>query len=258
MVDVYGHRGSKGLYPENTMLSMRQAIYEGVDGVELDVHLTKDDQLIVIHDETLERTINAQGFVNHYNWSELKKMTLSSIYQTYTNYDPSWDLERIPLLSEVLDLVVQKRIKVNIELKTAFNQYDGIEQKLIDCVQGYMNRIEVTYSSFHLPTLTRLKAIDPEATIAWLIHQPIPQVMDYYLSYNMTYLHIEASLLKDRYFLNQLDLTRVRAWTVNDEETLTLLFKLGIDGIITDFPSRALEIKKRWAQNTALPYMREG
>ncbi|MBM7539920.1 glycerophosphodiester phosphodiesterase family protein [Amphibacillus cookii] len=252
MVDVYGHRGSKGLYPENTMLGMRQAIHEGADGVELDVHLTKDDHLIVIHDETLDRTINGNGFINNYNWSELKKMKLSSVYQTYTNYDASWDLERIPLLSEVLDLVEPKRVKLNIELKTAFNRYEGIEQKLIDCVQGYMNQVEITYSSFHLPTLTRLKTIDPDATIAWLIHQPIPQVMDYYYCYNMDYLHVEASLLKERHFVNQLDLARVRAWTVNDEATLMLLFKLGIDGIITDFPSRAIELKKRWGQGPVL------
>ena len=119
MTKYFGHRGYSGKYPENTMLAFQKAIEAGAEGIELDVQFSKDGKLVVIHDETLDRTTTGNGLVRDYTLDELKALDASYTYQG------QYGVNRIPTLCEVLDYMSDKDAFTNIELKTGV--YDIFE-----------------------------------------------------------------------------------------------------------------------------------
>lgn len=235
---IYAHRGDKGNYPENTLLSFRKAVEEGVDGIELDVHLTKDNQLVIIHDETLERTTNGSGFVKNYTLSELQQFQAN----TADLQDFSDELH-IPTLREVLELLKPYPTELNIELKTNEFTYEGIERLVLETVKRYGKGRKVVYSSFHLPSLIRIKAMDDSALIAWLVLQKIPHPVDYIETFNLEAIHLHyAIFLEDITYWKEV-LPQLRLWTVNDEQVLKKIITLCPAAIITDLPDSALKMQ---------------
>ena len=130
MTKNFAHRGFSGKYPENTLLAFSKAIEEGVDGIENDVHLTKDGVLVVMHDELVDRTTNGKGYIKDKTYEELAQLDASYIFK---EYGP----QKVPTLREYLELVKDTDIITNIELKTGVFEYTGIEQKVYD---GYQMR----------------------------------------------------------------------------------------------------------------------
>ena len=137
MTKIYGHRGAKGMYPENTLLSFKKAIDQGVDGLELDVHLTKDGEVVVIHDETLDRTTSGTGWIKDLTLAEIKQVSAGSKFSHFPYYQAEWDKEQVPTLKEVLELLEPYPIELNIELKTNEVVYEKIEEKVHELVQKY-------------------------------------------------------------------------------------------------------------------------
>ena len=245
MTKIYGHRGSKGEYPENTLLSFRKAIEMGVEGLEIDVHLTKDAELVVIHDETLQRTTDGEGRVKDYTLAEIKQLSVGNQFKHFEKYEASWDNEKVPTLQEVLQLLAGTNVELNIELKTTIYTYPGIEEKLLQVVEKYAPDRKIVYSSFHFPTLVRIKSLDEDAEIAWLLQQPVPQVLDYISTFQLEALHLDKNLVLDlqsEFPPSLADMTRV--WTVNEKEEIERLLQLGVEAIITDYPEEAIEIKR--------------
>ncbi len=119
MTKNFAHRGFSGKYPENTMLAFRKAVEEGVDGIELDVQLTKDGEVVIIHDETIDRTTDGKGLVVSYTYDELRKFDASFKFRGQCGFNP------IPTLREYFELVKDKNLVTNIELKTGLNEYFG-------------------------------------------------------------------------------------------------------------------------------------
>ena len=109
---VFAHRGSSGTYPENTMLAFEKAVEEGCDGIELDVQLTRDGHVVVIHDEELERTTGTKGFVRDYTLEELKKFDAGKVK------DGAFGFQGIPSFDEYCEFAAKKGIITNIEIKT--------------------------------------------------------------------------------------------------------------------------------------------
>lgn len=243
MTKIYGHRGSKGYFPENTLLSFHEAIKAGVDGIELDVHFTKDQQLVVIHDETVDRTFNGTGYVKDYNLHKLKSLKLNQSFQSYSNYQSSWELERIPMLEEALDVLETAKVELNIELKTVMFNYPGIEQKVLDCVKKYAPSLSVTYSSFHLPTLVRIRELDPAAELGFLIQHPIPSLHDYLTQFKIDKVHVDKALFRHSMLNLDIEMADVRVWTVNKANDLVDFLQAGVDTVITDYPDRALRLR---------------
>lgn len=241
---IYGHRGCMGTFPENTLLGFRQAIRQGVDGLELDVQLTKDGEVVVIHDETLERTTDGTGFVNELTLQEIKQYSAGVKFAYFRNYDPAvWDAERVPTLREVLELLAPYPIELNIELKTNLFKYDGIEEKVLALVNEYGKGLNVIYSSFHLPTIIRIKQLDPNAKIAWLLDQQISHPLDYVHSLKLEALHVSKRIaFSDMLSLKDL-VEKLRIWTVNEQEEVKQLMDLGVQAIMTDFPEEALSYR---------------
>ncbi|WP_117168197.1 glycerophosphodiester phosphodiesterase [Paraliobacillus sediminis] len=244
---IYGHRGSKGDYPENTLLSFEQAIVQGVDGIELDVHLTKDNEVVVIHDERIDRTTNGEGYIKDISLQQLQQYSAGSGFSHYKYYRSDWNSEKIPTLREVLALLGPYETELNIEFKTYLINYDGIEEKVLNLVQEFGNKRKVVYSSFHLPTLIRIKQLDQSAEIAWLLQQPITQPQDYLASLDLESLHINKTVLLANEVYWKRNSPSIRAWTANDQDDIKRLLTLEVEAIITDFPELALTLRNERA-----------
>src|SRR5690625_4151804 len=130
MTKIFAHRGSSGTHPENTMAAFKEAVKVGVDGIEIDVHYTKDDKLAVIHDDTVDRTTNGTGPVRGHTLEELQDLDAGSWFSK------KWKHERIPSLQEVLKWMMDHpHLVLNIELKYVGLDYVGFEEKVIQEVE---------------------------------------------------------------------------------------------------------------------------
>jgi len=245
MVKIYGHRGAKGTYPENSMLSFKKAIEAGVDGMEFDIHMTKDGELVVIHDATLDRTTTGSGFVKDYTLAEIQAFSIGEKYSEYKHYDASWNDERIPTLSQVLGLCLEYDLEVNIELKTYEVFYPEIEVKLLQEVEKSGFDVEkVVYSAFHLPTIMRIQKLDPNAKVAWLLENFIPMPADYLQELAFEGLHMDKDIILAGSEYWQPIAKNLRVWTVNEEVEMQALLDLGVAAIITDYPEIAMGLTR--------------
>lgn len=160
---IWAHRGCSQNYPENTITSFKKACeIPGLTGIELDVQRTRDGKLVVIHDETVDRTTNASGFVRDFTVDQLKKMDI----ETGMDY-----VEHIPTLDEVLDTIeyrLREGMLLNIELKTSVYDYPGIEREVVAAVEARGLQDSIVYSSFSAKSLVMLHMNAPYAKIGML------------------------------------------------------------------------------------------
>lgn len=161
---LWAHRGCSQRYPENTLLAFEKAAsLQGLTGIELDIQLTRDGELVVLHDEHVDRTTNGIGFVRDYSLTEIKSLKIDA-GNAYPN-------QFIPTLTEVLELLetrLKTGLKLNIELKNSVYPYDGMEEKLVALIHRRELQNIVVYSSFNAKSLVKLKAIDPKAELGIL------------------------------------------------------------------------------------------
>ena len=164
MTKIFAHRGSKGTHPENTLASFKEAVRVGSDGIELDVHLTKDGQLVVIHDETVDRTTNGTGEIRTLTLAEIKELDAGSWFHN------KYAGEKIPTLEEVLLLLTELGFngQLNIELKTDVIQYKGLVEKCLALQSAKDWPFAIVYSSFNPYTLVELKEANPSQEIGLL------------------------------------------------------------------------------------------
>ncbi|MCP9313985.1 glycerophosphodiester phosphodiesterase, partial [Liquorilactobacillus satsumensis] len=134
---IFGHRGYPHKFPENSLAGFKYAINHGIDGLEFDVHLTKDNVPVIMHDEKIDRTTNGTGEIRSYTFSELRQFQLS-------------DGQRVPTLKELLDIADKQPVHLNLEFKTNEIHYENIEKIVLDMVKNYDLVYPVIYSSFNL------------------------------------------------------------------------------------------------------------
>lgn len=160
---IWAHRGCSQRYPENTMLAFEKAArLQELTGIELDIQLTKDGEIVVIHDERVDRTTEGTGFVRDYTLAELKKLHI------YADVNP---VQSIPTINEVFDLLenrLKNGFKINIELKNSIYSYEGMEEKIVELVHKRGFQDNIIYSTFYAKSLVKLKEIDPKAELAIL------------------------------------------------------------------------------------------
>ena len=179
---IWAHRGASGHAPENTLPAFRMAAEMGADGVELDVQLTKDGKLVVCHDETIDRTSSAKGWIKDYTLAELKALDFSNGNRAYEGV-------RIPTLEEVLELLNPTGLTVNIEIKTGIVFYKGIEEQLLDLVRNMHWEERVIYSSFNHETLRTLHRLDLDAPLGVLYADGLVDAVRYGRSLGASALH---------------------------------------------------------------------
>lgn len=238
MSKIYGHRGFSGKYPENTMLSFRKAVEIGCDGIELDVHLTKDNKLVIIHDETIDRTSNGTGFVKDYTYDELCK------FDFYGNFKGKYEFQRIPTLREYFDLVKDvDGFMTNIELKTGIFEYPGIEKAVIDLIREYGLEKRIILSSFNHFTIMRCREIAPEIKTGFLIESWVIGMGEYTKSHDVECVHPIFRNLTQEHFDEMKNAGReINTWTVNEYEDIKRLADMGTDGLIGNYPDRMIEL----------------
>ncbi len=160
---IWAHRGCSQRYPENTLLSFQKAMeLKGIAGIEMDIQLTRDSHLVVIHDERVDRVTEGIGNVRDFTLKEIKKLHI---------YADSHPCQSIPTVDEVFDLLerrLKSDMKLNIELKTGVWSYPGIEEKIIELVHQRGLQKSIVYSSFYALSLERIRKLDPFAEIGIL------------------------------------------------------------------------------------------
>jgi glycerophosphoryl diester phosphodiesterase len=238
---VVAHRGFSGAAPENTLAAFRKAIDVGSDMIELDIQLSKDGKIVVIHDEILGRATNGQGKVSDHTLQELKKLDAGSKFRA------EFSGERIPTLQEVLDLA-KGRVLVNIEIKDpTYGQYPITElaDKALKEVKkaGMMGR--VIFSSFNPDSLEYIEKTEPRAWVAFLYHRPWGSLAEItgerkYQVLNLRNIH----LTREKVDKIRKEGMKLNVYTVNTEEELEQFVKWGVDGIITNYPDRLIRILK--------------
>ena len=220
-----GHRGAKGHAPENTLISFQTAMDLGVDGIELDVHLTSDLQLICIHDDTLNRTTSGTGLINSFTLSELKALRIGNLHE-------------IPTLEEVLDLI-DKKIFINIELKGK-----NTAKPVVDVIESYLNGKNWNYnhfliSSFDWNALQEVRSLNPNIAIGVLTQTDLGLAIGFADFIQAKSIHPYFHLLtEENTALMQQKGFQVFPWTVNELEDIQKIKSFQVDGIISDFPDR--------------------
>lgn len=235
---VFAHRGASQYAPENTLEAFRLAMEQGAEGIELDVHLSADGELVVIHDETLERTTNGKGLVKDHTLAQLQALRAD-------NHMEGFEAACIPTLRQVLELVRPGDMQVNIELKTGILWYEGIEEKTLELVKELGMQDRVVYSSFNHYSIEEVRRLDPTAETAYLFSDVIFEVEKYAARRGVKGLHPALWHVKMADFLTdylQSGLV-VRVWTVNRPEDMRLLMERGVDAVITNDPALALQVR---------------
>ena len=220
-----GHRGAKGYEPENTFVSFQKALDMQVDGIELDVHLSADGEIIVIHDETIDRTTNGKGFVNALSLRELNAFRIDGKYE-------------IPTLKEVFDLVNQDCF-INIELKS----YEATD-KVVSLIEKYVAKKGWKYdrflvSSFDWNSLQQVSFLNDKIPIGVLTETDLDLALAFAKFIRAKSIHPHFHLLtKENTAQMQEKGLQVFPWTINELEDIQKIKTFNVNGIITDFPNR--------------------
>ncbi|MDN5514103.1 MAG: glycerophosphodiester phosphodiesterase [Pseudomonas sp.] len=259
---VIAHRGGMGLWPENTLFAFERAAALGVDMLEMDLHLSQDAKLVVIHDETLERTSNGQGPVAHYNLAELQ--ALDAGYKWTADGGQSYPYRgqgtRIAALEEVFERfpLIPKALEIKVPDV-------GMEAVLCEMLATYDQLDRVIVASFHERSLQRFRQLCPEVATAggpvsvrlllalnWLGLSDL--LSPSYPVLQIPQQHGGLNLATPRLVRNaQARGLQVHLWTINEQPNMRLLLEMGVNGLITDYPDRALQLLGRSTQLSALP-----
>jgi glycerophosphoryl diester phosphodiesterase len=214
-----GHRGAKGYVAENTLASFQKAIDLNCDGIELDVHLSFDGKVMVIHDETIDRTTTGSGVVNQMTLSELKQFN-------------------IPTLEEVLE-IANNNFLINIELKS----YETVE-KIIKIIENNISEKNWKYknflvSSFDWNALQQLRFLNEKIQIGVLTEDDLETAFAFAKFIKATTINPYFKLLNEEYVAKIHEKgIKIFVWTVNEIVDIEKMKSLKIDGIISDFPDR--------------------
>lgn len=244
-LQVIAHRGGAKLAPENTLAAFRQAIGLGVDMIEIDVILSSDSAIIVIHDDKIDRTTDGSGVVKELSLAEIKQ------YDAGSWFDERFKGETVPTLEEVMETIAGKAILL-IEIKDGDEKYPGLEKKVVDVIHRYQANDWVIVQSFNEQSVLRVREMDPSLITYYLmggntfptfyenlISHPKPAK----LPYNGVAVHHAA-----------IDSTNARGladagyqlfvWTVNETPDMERILKIRPTGIITDLPDRLQTLLK--------------
>jgi glycerophosphoryl diester phosphodiesterase len=250
---VMAHQGGKGLWPDNTMYAFEHAAELGVDVLEMDIHSTADGVLVVMHDDTVDGTTNGTGRINDFSIDELKGLDAGYHWTkdeaTYPYRDQGIT---VPALEEVFEAFPD--VRLNVEIKQTA---PSITNDLCQMIKEYGRETEVLVASFDAATIKEFREICPDVSTSLSQSEVVTFYVLSRLFLSEAYtppgqavqvpeyrsgLHVLSGRLINAAASRNLD---VHAWTINDEEDMQRLIELGVDGIITDYPDKLMEILGR-------------
>lgn len=228
-----GHRGAAGTHPENTLVSFHRAVEAGLDGIELDIHRTKDGHLVVIHDPTMDRTTDAKGYI--------RDLTLQQVQQADAGRwkGSQFAGQRVPTLRELFR-ELPASLRFFVELKAGSIHYPGIEEELVQLIreEDAMGRVEV--SSFDHHALLRISRLAPDLELGMLFADnpvdPVRMAQECGArALHPYWMWVTPDMVRSARRAG----LRVTVWTVNDPHHVALFRdQLRVDGIMSDFPER--------------------
>ena len=227
---IIAHRGASGYAPENTLSSFKKAMEMNADGIELDVQLTNDNKLVVIHDFELGRTCTGSGPIRELDLDYIKKQDAGSWFDT------SFKGETVPTLAEVFE-VIPKGKTINIEIKSIGIDQRDIARYVVKEILENEREDDCIVSSFNHRILNDVLKISSEVRIGALISARLLYLEEYFKMLPVYSAHL-AVQNTDYDILENMHKSgyKVFVWTVNDKNTAKLLKSAGIEAIITDYP----------------------
>jgi len=238
---VIAHRGDKTHAPENTLAAFNLAADKGADAVEFDVKCSRDGQVVVIHDQTVNRTTNGSGDVSRLSLAALRDLDVGAWFsRQFTG-------EKIPTLDEVFE-ALGKRLFMNVELTNYATPGDGLVPKVADLVKHHAVQDRVIFSSFRARNLRMARSLLPEVPRGLLT---LPGVLGFWgrsIAWRGDYFALHPFLADvTAGLVNRLHAAGkcINVWTVNGEGDLKKMIGLGVDAIFTDDPGLALRLLAR-------------
>ncbi|GLB46787.1 glycerophosphoryl diester phosphodiesterase [Philodulcilactobacillus myokoensis] len=231
LTKIIAHRGNNVLCPENTLKAFQSAIDVGTDGIETDVHLSKDHHLIIMHDEKVDRTTNRNGLIKDLTLNQLKKLD-------------DGRGEKIPTLNELIQLLIHNQFKgiLNLELKTNKIEYPNIEKMVVECFQKYHFEFHLVYSSFNANSIYRIRKYDQKTECAKLFSTNYREAKQMNKENVIETYHPDIRLLKAHPIFDHQ--TNIRPWTVDAGKDMDFCFKKHYIGLITNDPKKGLKRRK--------------
>lgn len=237
---IFAHRGASAHAPENTLAAFNLAVEQGADGIELDVKLTLDGHVVVIHDASVDRTTGAHGRVKDMTLDELRSLDAGSFFSEKLNG------EKIPTLEEVFE-VVGKRTFINVELTNYSTPHDHLSESVCMLVKKMGLQKRVLFSSFLPSNLSKARSYLPSVPTGLLA---MPGILGLWArsfgfafgKYEALHPNLKSVTQQQIYFAHRLN-KHINVWTVNEEADMRRLFKWGVDAIFTDDPQLAVKVR---------------
>src|SRR5690554_6491888 len=234
---IIAHRGYSSQAPENTLSAFAKALEFGVDGLEFDVQLSRDGQVVICHDEKVDRTINGQGWIKDFSWAELQQLDAGSWFS------PEFSKETIPTLSQLLDLVQGSNVLLNVELKTGVVQYPDLENKVIDLLEKYNVIQQTIISSFNHYSLVKVKQIEPRVATGVLYMSGLYEPWIYAKRIGADALHpFYPSIVPEIVMGAKQAGIQLNPFTIDEPQYIAVAVQADVDGIITNYPERVRQV----------------
>ncbi|MDG6928084.1 MAG: glycerophosphodiester phosphodiesterase [Nitrososphaerota archaeon] len=235
---LFGHRGSRGLSPENTLPSFRLGISYGVDGIELDAHLSKDGKLVVMHDDAVDRTTDGHGKISDMTFEQISRLDAGIKSGT------QWRGTAVPLLSDVFE-EFGSNIKYKVELKHSSKVYPGIEKELLEEIERYSVKDRVQVISFDFDSLKNVREMDGDIELGIIIFGKPGWFVDIARKLNAGWIQAFYGLVfpEDVKIAHENNL-KIGVWTPDDEEEIKRYYEMGVDDITSDLPNLLAKIAK--------------
>ena len=230
---IAGHRGDSSAAPENTLAAFEKAIEGGADFVELDVTETQDGALVILHDDSLERTTGLMENVWDVTYEEIQQLDAGSWFsEDYTG-------ERIPTLQEAID-VCKGKIKMNIEIKSAGHESEEFVGKIVKTIQDNELQEGCIVTSFDYFMVKEVKELDPSIQAGVVLSQKEQKLADYRDMdiFSIYWKILDKSMVEEAHKMGK----QVHVWTVNERKDMKRFQKMGADCIITNEPRLAKEV----------------
>jgi len=228
---LFAHRGASAFAPENTLAAFELAIHQHADAIEFDVKLTADNQVIVIHDATVDRTTNGKGLVSKFDLRTIKSLDAGQ------HFDDAFSGEKIPTLNEVMEQIAG-RIFLNIEITNYATPTDDLPRQIANIIRDNFYNDQILFSSFNPITLLKIRNLLPDFPLGYLTTTGFLGRISRLIFGNIIPYHAIHPEVKDtdRKLIKKYHLSgcRVHTYTVNDYQTMVNLFQWNVDGIFTD------------------------
>ena len=233
---VWAHRGASASCPENTLDAFRRAVEVSADGIELDVQRSADGRLVVIHDETLDRTTSGSGRVVDLVWDDIRAVDASNGQDGFSS--------RIPLLDEVLELLAPTTMMLNVELKNSVELYPGMDLQVVEAVRAAGMTERVILSSFNHVSLAQTHESDLGLPLGLLYGEPLWRMDEYATRFGAQSVHPYYRFLFEPGVVDRFKAAglAINTWTVDDPEALRRLADLEVDAVICNDPAAALAL----------------